>query len=447
MSLTIQEPAREAAPPAAPAAAGPAKPRLGWLDALRGFAALSIMVGHFVQAVMPEVFARTAGKFDIGTYAVFLFFLVSGYIVPASLERRGSVRGFWVSRLFRIYPLCLFVVAVGAVAWKFDAYTQALTPLSWFTMEHPAIAALGNATMLHDFVGVGGTVFVMWTLSYEMAFYLLVAALFVLNVHRRSAEISTAFAVVAVAAVGAFPLITIAHDQSGLRRAVVGVAVVMALGLFGVMSRRRGVAVAGALVLGSLALGLLSLNTRLPGWFSMTILATMFAGTAIYRAEQGQVRRLVCIAAGVVTVPLILLVGGRYGENGQVAPHFQWHWVTTMVATWATFALGMAVRRFRMPRVLTWLGSVSYSVYLVHAVLLSVMLWLISPNAVTSLSLGSRAVMGVGFCAVVLVISHLTFHLIELPAQRLGQRVTKAFDRPSARVAPAEAGAPAAGRG
>jgi peptidoglycan/LPS O-acetylase OafA/YrhL len=40
----------------------------------------------------------------LGLYGVFVFFMVSGYIVPASLERRGSVRGFWVSRVFRLYP-------------------------------------------------------------------------------------------------------------------------------------------------------------------------------------------------------------------------------------------------------------------------------------------------------------------------------------------------------
>ena len=48
---------------------------------------------------------------DPGNYGVFVFFLISGYIVPASLERKGSVRTFWVSRLFRLYPLYLLAVA------------------------------------------------------------------------------------------------------------------------------------------------------------------------------------------------------------------------------------------------------------------------------------------------------------------------------------------------
>jgi peptidoglycan/LPS O-acetylase OafA/YrhL len=33
-----------------------------------------------------------------------VFFLVSGYIMASSLERKGSVRGSWVSRVFRLYP-------------------------------------------------------------------------------------------------------------------------------------------------------------------------------------------------------------------------------------------------------------------------------------------------------------------------------------------------------
>jgi peptidoglycan/LPS O-acetylase OafA/YrhL len=46
-----------------------------------------------------------------------VFFLVSGYIVPASLERKGSVRSFWVSQVYRLYPLYLFAVGAMIVLW------------------------------------------------------------------------------------------------------------------------------------------------------------------------------------------------------------------------------------------------------------------------------------------------------------------------------------------
>lgn len=59
--------------------------------------------------------------FDPGIFGVVAFFLVSGYIVPASLERRGDVQAFWIGRLFRLYPLCavVFVAAASSGAAAF----------------------------------------------------------------------------------------------------------------------------------------------------------------------------------------------------------------------------------------------------------------------------------------------------------------------------------------
>ncbi len=34
-----------------------------------------------------------------------VFFLCSGFIIPVSLERQGSLRRFWIRRLLRRYPL------------------------------------------------------------------------------------------------------------------------------------------------------------------------------------------------------------------------------------------------------------------------------------------------------------------------------------------------------
>ena len=52
---------------------------------------------HLTYSVFQPVRDAVYHWFDPGQYGVFVFFLVSGYIVPASLERRGSVRGLPVS--------------------------------------------------------------------------------------------------------------------------------------------------------------------------------------------------------------------------------------------------------------------------------------------------------------------------------------------------------------
>ncbi|WP_372506456.1 acyltransferase family protein [Actinomadura madurae] len=90
-------------------------PRMSWLDALRGLAAMVVVFEHSLDVLLPEVRRGASPWFDFGRYGVFVFFLVSGYVVPFSLERRGSVRHFWAGRVFRLYP-AWFVSAALALA-------------------------------------------------------------------------------------------------------------------------------------------------------------------------------------------------------------------------------------------------------------------------------------------------------------------------------------------
>src|SRR5580658_6551006 len=101
-----------AAPVALPAAAGSGS-RLAWLDVLRGIAALAVVFDHLSYYVLQTLRHIVYQWFNPGNYGVFVFFMISGYIVPASLERKGSVRTFWMSRLFRLYPLYLLVVMLA----------------------------------------------------------------------------------------------------------------------------------------------------------------------------------------------------------------------------------------------------------------------------------------------------------------------------------------------
>ena len=107
-----------------------------------------------------------------GDYGVFVFFIISGYIVPASLERKGSVRTFWVSRLFRLYPLYLLAVGIALALYLVHigscvarARTRTTSILSQLLMMSNVLAGQNLPN-------------VVWSLSYEMIFYLLLTALF-----------------------------------------------------------------------------------------------------------------------------------------------------------------------------------------------------------------------------------------------------------------------------
>ena len=91
--------------------------RLAWLDALRGFAALCVVFDHGSTLLVLPARDFLYQWFNFGEYGVFVFFLVSGYIVPASLERKGSLRSFWTSRGFRLYPMYAAAIAAAAIAY------------------------------------------------------------------------------------------------------------------------------------------------------------------------------------------------------------------------------------------------------------------------------------------------------------------------------------------
>lgn len=380
--------------------------RLAWLDALRGIAALVVVVEHALEPLLPEARQPVKAVFEPGWYGVMVFFLVSGYIVPASLERRGSVRAFWISRFFRLYPL--FGVCVAGMAL--------LVAVGWDDLHlwwgsRPVSLALGHLTMLQNLLYMPNLVNVLWTLSYEMAFYLLLTVMFTFGVNRRSTTAALGFAAVAVLGAGALPVTLLSAGGSGRMLTVtLLVTALVAVGLAAVLKGSGAVRQAGAIVIGVTVLGLLMVNQGYPGpWQGLLILATMFAGTALYRAEQSEISWRQ--AGWVVLVPLagIWLARDEFGLQ------------TAMAAAWITFAAGMALRHRNAPRALAWLGLVSYSIYLLHPLLLeSVQRFWPEP---LSAPLGLRLVALAGVVGLLLGLSALTWRFVETPAQRLGKRL------------------------
>lgn len=73
---------------------GPFRNRLKELDALRGIAAISVMLFHYTS-IYPDFFPehRNIGvRFDAGGYGVFLFFGISGFVISRTLENTEPPR-------------------------------------------------------------------------------------------------------------------------------------------------------------------------------------------------------------------------------------------------------------------------------------------------------------------------------------------------------------------
>ncbi|MDX3386594.1 acyltransferase [Streptomyces niveiscabiei] len=367
--------------------------RSAWLDALRGIAALVVVFDHSSYTFLPEVRRELMPEFNTSRYGIMVFFLVSGYLIPASLERLGRVREFWIGRIFRIYPLWAVVVAA-----LLALHLAGVAGIRELDGQSVYLTALAHVTMLQELLGTPSVLLVLWTLSYEMAFYLLVVALFTLRLHRHSGTIAVLFAAVAVVAGAALPASALS-GAVGTGPLIVCASLAMALAI--------GCANAWARVLGgALGLALIALNGTVPTWEGLVILAVMFLGTTIYRAGYGSWR------TALVVVGCAVGSSYAYGSGSR-------GWIAGFLLAVLTFGAGLASRRRRTPRVLVGLGTVSYSVYLVHPLLL----------AVVDGTAGRRGedswLLEVGFCAVLLPVCVLTYRYVEVPGQEWGRAVAR----------------------
>ena len=101
-------------------------------------------------------------------------------------------------------------------------------------------------------------------------------------------------------------------------------------------------------------------------------------------------------------------------------------WFSSLVLAGLTFAVGFALRDLRWPWALTWLGLISYSVYLLHPLAVEVyyhFTWTRLHHP-----LWEQALLAAGLLAVVIALSSATYLIVERPAQNLGRRAGRWLD-------------------
>jgi peptidoglycan/LPS O-acetylase OafA/YrhL len=413
-------------PPQRPAP-GPAGTgtRLAWLDMLRGLAALAVVFDHASYYVLHHIRAIVYQWFDPGNYGVFVFFIISGYIVPASLERKGSVRTFWVSRLFRLYPLYLLAVGI-AVALYFAHFGSIRGEDS-----DPETSVLSQLLMMSNVLEGKNLPNVVWSLSYEMVFYLLLTALFIARVHKRSSWYALGFAAAAVAIGGVLPQAFFTNNVATPRliALVADLAVLFGLALAVVL---RGTSrLLGAVLAAVVAITLLAFNGGwIYPWEALSILALMFTGTMFYRAEQGQYPWRKAVAVGVAVFGCAIAAGlwhsHAWGMGAYAELVWERRWFTAFLLAGLTFGAGLALRHLRWPRALTWLGLVSYSMYLLHPLVIEVYHHFSWTRQHHPFPL--QVLLAAGLLATIIALSSVTYLLVERPMQSFGRRVGRWMD-------------------
>ncbi len=154
------------------------RPRNLQVDALRGLAALSVMLFHYtawygesqIDGILrlDNFISEPHLVFYFGDLGVPLFFMISGYVITESCEHRKTISSFAYSRFIRLYPLYWCSIILAAACYlPCNGRTENYEP-EWLTI---AI----NFSMLQTSINVRNVNEAYWTLYIELQFYALVA--------------------------------------------------------------------------------------------------------------------------------------------------------------------------------------------------------------------------------------------------------------------------------
>lgn len=337
--------------------------RIVFLDCVRGVAASIVVLEHFFglhtqhgsgAGSTPGTWGRWSVEYlSLGRVGVVAFFLVSGYVIPLSLERQ-SQRTFWIRRFFRLYPVYwLAVAAYVVIAW------DELSGAGSLSAQYVAL----NVLMVQGAIGVVSILPPGWTLGIELVFYVQSATAAARRLLDRALHLGWFW-------LGFFFLLSLGSNVSG-----------------------RDLHPTFALLLFTAALGH-SLHLR---------------------DERGSGAWRGLFLAGALLVP----IGSALGQ-GQT-PASDWGWQPLSYGlSWfvgvGLFCAFYALRNRDLGRGLTWLGAISYSIYLTHPTVFAAVAEVWGRTSLVTLVVGLVAVP---------LVSWALFATVERPSIAAGRRLSR----------------------
>lgn len=121
------------------------KNRLEKLEALRGFAALYVVLFHVLPQEILLYGVNVGLLFRFGPEAVIVFFVLSGFVIKYTFERSAdkSFKYYFIRRFIRLYIPLFFIYVLGYLLKCYNA--GELASPEWGTL-------LGNLFMLKDVI-------------------------------------------------------------------------------------------------------------------------------------------------------------------------------------------------------------------------------------------------------------------------------------------------------
>jgi peptidoglycan/LPS O-acetylase OafA/YrhL len=362
-------------------------PKLLFAHQLRGIAALLIVITHYfgvyfgaqavvagvtfspeLQLVAPDWVRHMDFPYFKGPFGVALFFLISGFVIPFSLQKNSGA-GFLLARTWRIFPTYLACLGIGLLATYLSARYWQLP----FLIDLQRL--LMNALLMHNLAGLASLDTVNWTLAIELKFYVVAALCW-------------------RAMLGSKPLVFAAIA-----------AAVIALDL--ALPSLEGIPFVYRVLAG--------LGTDL------NYVLFMLIGTLFYQHYRGLLT-LAKLAAGAVLLLAAFIAAWHFGTQRDQVPVLAEYYVYALLV----FALCYSVRnRFRPVRVLDFFADISYPLYVVHALTGYVLLKVIMHQG---LAYGYAVCV---VLAIVTALAWLLHKTIETTSSEYGKRLAGRLRRPA----------------
>lgn len=375
----------------AQAAGGPARLRIDYVDGMRALAALIVYVNHaYAQTWNPLYHLEPSGIFKLaqvsmvaGHLSVTVFIVLSGFcltlpVVANGGELRGGVKLFLQRRARRILPpyYAALLLSLGLIFTVIGEPTGSLWDVP---IQYRPSSIVAHFLLLQDLFGTGMINYVFWSIAVEWHIYFLV------------------------------PLLVWAFRRYGAAKLVIGALVIGYALRFGFADTRLTRAhpqFIGMFALGMLAAHLVSstdevfvrLRQRVP-W---RVIAAFGFGTAVALAASWGVTlseqrfHLLDVPVGIMSTALLVALSQR----------------------------GSVIAKTFEARPLVFVGTFSYSLYLIHAPLLQIMWQYVLTPLGVSRNVQFSLLMTLGL-ALVLLVSYGFFLLFEAPFLRASRAKTQ----------------------
>lgn len=351
--------------------------RLAFLDALRGFAILGVILAHAASISGVDDVVRDFT--NLGGYGVQLFFVISAFTIFLTFEKAvareaAPVRNFFIRRLMRIVPVYWLGIVLYTAVYGLGSRGWRDGPELWHYPLHLTLTNLLAPSAMSSVVPGG------WSISCEVLFYMTVPLWFLLIRNLRAALAFTAICVAATPVVLKILAQFMAPAFDDLDPRLVDQywyrSFVSQLACFG---------------------------------FGITLFYLVKEPKAqAVLARKGAPLALMVVAA------VVFVIGFRH------PPFISFHHLYAAAFMLAGLVLSASPWPLLVNQITTFIGRISYSAYLVHFLVLELLHRFFTARLPTT---GARFIVEIALgLAITLPLAYVSFRLIETPTANLARR-------------------------